>query len=172
MAVFSDCAKVLCIRCLPEIIAAGRLYNDRDLPDMTQARGMRSFAFRRTHNLSKGGGSLLHVAHLFIVPGVLFTGGCICLFTFKELCGKPVGPADYIALADAYHSVAISGVPIVTAANRPEAYRFMILIDVLYEHRCGPPGFRRRKHDICISACIALHLLDTADAPMFQSLPA
>lgn len=62
-------------------------------------------------------------------------GGCICYFTFKELCGKPVAAADYIALAESYHSVAIEGVPVVTAANRSEAYRFMILIDVLYEHR-------------------------------------
>lgn len=66
---------------------------------------------------------------------VLLTGGCICFFTFKELCGKPVAAADYIALAETYHSVAIDGVPVVTAANRSEAYRFMILIDVLYEHR-------------------------------------
>ena len=62
-------------------------------------------------------------------------GGCICFFTFKELCGQPLSAADYIALAESYHSVAISGVPIVTSANRPEAYRFMILIDVLYDHR-------------------------------------
>ncbi len=98
---------------------------------------------------SKLGGQQLIFAHLSIMHWVdRCTGGCICLFTFKELCGKPVGPADYIALADAYHSVAISGVPIVTAANRPEAYRFMILIDVLYEHRCAPPGLRRCEHDI------------------------
>lgn len=62
-------------------------------------------------------------------------GGCICFFKFKELCGKPVAAADYIALAEAYHSVAISGIPVFTAVNRSEAYRFMILIDVLYEHR-------------------------------------
>jgi predicted ATPase len=62
-------------------------------------------------------------------------GGCICMLSFCELCGKPVAAADYIALAEHYHSVAISGVPVVTPANRPAAYRFMILIDVLYEHK-------------------------------------
>ena len=58
------------------------------------------------------------------------------MLSFEELCSKPVAAADYIALAQHYHSVAISGVPIVTAVNRPAAYRFMILIDMLYEHKC------------------------------------
>lgn len=58
------------------------------------------------------------------------------MLSFDELCGKPLAAADYLALAENFHSVAISGVPVVTAANRPAAYRFMILIDVLYEQRC------------------------------------
>jgi predicted ATPase len=57
------------------------------------------------------------------------------MLSFDELCGKPLAAADYVALAGHFHSVAISGVPCVTAANRPAAYRFMILIDVLYEQR-------------------------------------
>ena len=43
--------------------------------------------------------------------------------------------ADYIALADAKHTLALSGVPVFTAANRQAAYRFVTLVDVLYEHR-------------------------------------
>lgn len=62
-------------------------------------------------------------------------GGCITAFTFDELCGRPRGAADYIALANAKHTVALSGVPVFTAANRTAAYRFVTLIDVLYEHR-------------------------------------
>ena len=58
------------------------------------------------------------------------------MLSFDELCGKPLAAADYVALAGRFHSVAISGVPRVTPANRPAAYRFMILIDVLYEQRC------------------------------------
>ena len=44
-------------------------------------------------------------------------------------------PADYIALANAEHTLALSGVPVFTAANRQAAYRFVTLVDVLYEHR-------------------------------------
>ncbi|EFN56104.1 hypothetical protein CHLNCDRAFT_22338, partial [Chlorella variabilis] len=63
------------------------------------------------------------------------TGGCATLFTFDELCNRPLGAADYIALANAKHTVALSGVPVFTAANRQTAYRFVTLVDVLYEHR-------------------------------------
>jgi hypothetical protein len=45
--------------------------------------------------------------------------------------------ADYIALANSRHTLALSGVPVFTAANRQSAYRFVTLVDVLYEHRCG-----------------------------------
>lgn len=43
--------------------------------------------------------------------------------------------ADYIALANAKHTLALSGVPVFTANNRTSAYRFVTLVDVLYEHR-------------------------------------
>ncbi|PRW45043.1 vacuolar -sorting-associated 33-like protein [Chlorella sorokiniana] len=62
-------------------------------------------------------------------------GGCIALFTFEELCNRPLGAADYIALANAKHTLALSGVPIFNATNRQAAYRFVTLVDVLYEHR-------------------------------------
>jgi peroxisome-assembly ATPase len=62
-------------------------------------------------------------------------GGCIAQFTFNELCNKPLGAADYIALANAKHTVALSGVPKFSGSNRTAAYRFVTLIDVLYEHR-------------------------------------
>ncbi|CAL8468725.1 g8265 [Coccomyxa elongata] len=60
--------------------------------------------------------------------------GGICMFPFEDLCGKPVAAADYIALAHAYHTLVLRSVPVFTAANRNEAYRFLTLVDVLYEH--------------------------------------
>lgn len=59
----------------------------------------------------------------------------MCLMTFHELCSKNLGAADYIALAGEFHSVALRGVPCFDSRNKPEAYRFVTLIDVLYEHR-------------------------------------
>jgi peroxisome-assembly ATPase len=62
-------------------------------------------------------------------------GGCIAHFHFDELCGRPLGAACYTAIANAKHSLAVSGIPIFTAATKTEAYRFVTLIDVLYEHK-------------------------------------
>lgn len=56
-------------------------------------------------------------------------------FTFDELCEKPLGAADYIALANAKHTLALAGVPVFNAGNRNAAYRFVTLVDVMYEHR-------------------------------------
>lgn len=54
---------------------------------------------------------------------------------FWEMCGKPLGPADYIALAVHYHTVFLSGVPMMSDERRNEAKRLMTLIDALYEHK-------------------------------------
>lgn len=59
----------------------------------------------------------------------------MCLMTFEELCGKNLGAADYIALAGAFHTLSLLGVPIFDSGSRPEAYRFVTLVDVLYENR-------------------------------------
>ena len=57
----------------------------------------------------------------------------VARFTFEELCSRPLGPADYLAIAAAFHTVVLSGVPILGEQNRNEARRFMTLIDALYE---------------------------------------
>ncbi len=60
----------------------------------------------------------------------------VAWFPFEDLCGKPLGAADYLALATHYHTVIIDGVPLLTEARRNEAKRFITLIDALYEHKC------------------------------------
>jgi len=51
------------------------------------------------------------------------TGGPVCFFTFDKLCNANVGAADYIALANKFHTIALSGVPVFTADIRSQAYR-------------------------------------------------
>ena len=58
------------------------------------------------------------------------------LFDFSELCCSNVGAAEFITIANHFHTVAIRGVPRMTVANKNEARRFIVLIDELYEHRC------------------------------------
>ena len=54
---------------------------------------------------------------------------------FWELCGRPLGPADYLALAGAVRVLMIDDIPRLTRANFNEARRFVTLIDALYEAR-------------------------------------
>jgi len=56
-------------------------------------------------------------------------------FTFAELCERPLGPADYLALAAAFSTLVIDGIPRFDGKNRDAARRFQTLIDTLYEKK-------------------------------------
>ncbi|MFK7878681.1 cell division protein ZapE [Roseobacter sp.] len=52
---------------------------------------------------------------------------------FHELCGRPLGPADFLTLAEAVKVLMIDGIPTLSRDNFNEAKRFVTLIDALYE---------------------------------------
>jgi len=79
-----------------------------------------------TLELAVGGGRTLHVPKA--LKGV-------AVFSFKRLCAEARGAADYLALARAFHTVFIVGIPQMGPDNRNEAARFVTLIDALYEYR-------------------------------------
>src|SRR5436190_16546493 len=54
---------------------------------------------------------------------------------FEELCSVALGPNDYVAIAQRFHTVFLQNVPMLTPSRREEARRFVILIDALYEAR-------------------------------------
>ncbi|XP_042424153.1 AFG1-like ATPase isoform X2 [Zingiber officinale] len=60
----------------------------------------------------------------------------IARFDFEYICGRPVGAADYIAVARHYHTVFISNIPVMSMRIRDKARRFITLIDELYNHHC------------------------------------
>ena len=92
-----------------------------------------------SEELDVGGGRTLHVPKS--LKGV-------AVFSFKRLCGSPRGAADYLAIAQRYHTVIVVGIPVMGPEMRNEASRFVTLIDALYEHRvkllasadAEPPG--------------------------------
>jgi cell division protein ZapE len=59
----------------------------------------------------------------------------VARFGFDDLCRHPLGASDYIAVARAYHTVFLEGIPKMGEAQRNEARRFITLIDVFYERR-------------------------------------
>lgn len=64
----------------------------------------------------------------------LGANGC-ALFSFEELCDRPLGAADYFGLFKNFHTLALDGVPIFGLHNKTAAYRFVTLVDVMYENR-------------------------------------
>jgi cell division protein ZapE len=79
-----------------------------------------------SEELSVGGGRTIHVPKS--LKGV-------AVFSFKRLCGEPRGAADYLAIAQRFHTVIIVGIPVMGSEMRNEAARFVTLIDALYEHK-------------------------------------
>jgi len=53
--------------------------------------------------------------------------------SFWELCARPLGPADYLAIAKAVRVLILEDIPQLSSGNYNEAKRFVILIDALYE---------------------------------------
>ena len=54
--------------------------------------------------------------------------------SFDALCGRPLGAADYMAIARRFHTLIHDAVPELDDRPRNEARRFMTLVDALYEH--------------------------------------
>jgi predicted ATPase len=59
----------------------------------------------------------------------------IAWFSFGQLCNRPLGAADYIALAKRFHTIFIEDIPKLTLQERDQMRRFITLIDALYDHR-------------------------------------
>jgi cell division protein ZapE len=91
------------------------------------------------------GGRILHIAKSY---------GGIASFSFAELCEKPLGAADYICIAQQFHTLFIYDIPLLTPEKRNEAKRFVTLIDALYE---------RKVNLICSAAATAEKLYPEGD---------
>jgi predicted ATPase len=59
----------------------------------------------------------------------------IAWFTFKELCDKPLGAADYLKIAHSFHTVYIDSIPLLSLQERDQIRRFITLVDALYDSK-------------------------------------
>jgi cell division protein ZapE len=59
--------------------------------------------------------------------------GGVARFSFDDLCSKPLGAADYLAVAEQFHTVILENIPTMTVERRNEAKRFIMLVDAFYD---------------------------------------
>lgn len=71
----------------------------------------------------------------------------VARFPFEALCDRPLAAADYLAIAQAFHTLLIDRIPVMTDNMHNVARRFTLLIDTLYDEGVklvcsadAPPG--------------------------------
>jgi cell division protein ZapE len=90
-------------------------------------------AFRSLSGKSRGEAMTLTVkGHAVEIPEA---AGGVARFGFRDLCSKPLGASDYMAVAERFHTVIVEDIPRLTFERRNEAKRFITLIDALYDAR-------------------------------------
>jgi cell division protein ZapE len=66
---------------------------------------------------------------------VPIAAGDAARFSFAELCEKPLGARDYLAIVDRFGTIFVDHVPVLDQTLRNPAKRFILLIDTLYDKR-------------------------------------
>jgi cell division protein ZapE len=59
----------------------------------------------------------------------------VARFSFDDLCLRPLGAPDFLAIAQRFHTVLIDHIRVMSGNQRNEAKRFINLIDTLYDQR-------------------------------------
>ncbi len=79
-----------------------------------------------------GGGTLyLNVKGREVVVPRIRSG--VARASFYDFCAKPLGPADFLAIAESMRVLLLEDIPLLSRQNYNEAKRFVMLIDALYE---------------------------------------
>jgi cell division protein ZapE len=99
--------------------------------DKKAARAMRE-TFRRLTGHESGSPAMLDVKSRKIKVPEAAMG--VARFDFADLCRKPLGAVDYLAIAHAYHTLLIENIPVLAKGERDAARRFINLIDTLYDN--------------------------------------
>lgn len=102
--------------------------------DSAAENGLRA-AFARISGVARGKTAEIEVKGRKIPVPEAANG--VAAFDFADLCMQPLGPLDYLALAQLYHTIVIRNVPALNKERRAEARRFINLIDTLYDARVG-----------------------------------
>ena len=102
------------------------------LDDAAEAALAQCFA-RLTENVAAGedAGAQLEINARPVAVREVADG--VAWFDFAVLCEGPRSVADYIEIARRFHTVIVSGVPTLDRNSEDAAYRFVLLVDELYD---------------------------------------
>jgi cell division protein ZapE len=100
------------------------------VPADAAAHGRLGELFRRLTGAKGAPLTLTIKGHPVEVP---CAAGGVARFTFADLCSKPLGAADYLALAERFHTVFLEDIPVLDFARRNEAKRLIMLVDTFYD---------------------------------------
>ena len=90
-------------------------------------------AFRNLSGHARGAPLTLTVkGHAVEIPQA---AGGVARAAFADLCDKPLGASDYLAIAQRFHTLILEGIPRMGFEQRNQAKRFIALIDTLYDSR-------------------------------------
>lgn len=80
------------------------------------------------------GGEPMELANLGRTIHVPKAGKGAARFTFADLCVAPLGASDFVRIAHTFHTLVVEDIPVMSADQRNEAKRFILLIDTLYDN--------------------------------------
>lgn len=88
--------------------------------------------YRISHNETAIGAQVETQGRRIVVPKAAVNSN-VAFFTFKDLCDKPLGAADYLAIASAFHTIFVADIPRLTLQERDQVRRFITMVDAFYE---------------------------------------
>ncbi|ETV79947.1 hypothetical protein, variant 1 [Aphanomyces astaci] len=59
----------------------------------------------------------------------------VCLLSFPDMCDKPLGAADYLVIAEAFHTVFLQDIPRLHVHNLNQTRRFITFVDCMYDKK-------------------------------------
>jgi cell division protein ZapE len=111
-----------------EKLAGAPVYH---VPADAKARAALGHAFKALTGVAHGAPLALPVlGRKLVVPEAAAN---VARFSFAELCQRPLAAADYLVIAERFHTLLIDAIPVLSPDQRNEAKRFIILIDAAYD---------------------------------------
>jgi len=100
-------------------------------PDDAEAEAALDAAFRSLTGAARGAPTeIALLGRILRVPQAI---DGVARFSFDDLCRRPLGAADYLAVADQFHTLVLDRIPKLGPDERNEVRRFITLIDALYD---------------------------------------